>query len=110
MSVEGLAGHPQFPAQICDLGFRLAHRRHGQSHLGHSHFKRSSSLAAAGASRGQTCPGSLGDQLAFEFGEGGEDAEDQLAGWCGRINGGTVTGEDFEANALFVRSCTVLTK
>ena len=34
------------------------------------------------------------------IGESGEDAEDQLAGWCGRINGGSVTGEDFEANAL----------
>jgi hypothetical protein len=27
MSVEGLAGHPQFPAEIGDLRFGLAHRR-----------------------------------------------------------------------------------
>jgi hypothetical protein len=29
-----------------------------------------------------------------------KNAEDQLARWCGRVNGGTVGGEDFEANAL----------
>jgi hypothetical protein len=53
-----------------------------------------------GSGRGETCLGPARRSARFEFGKRGEDAEDQLAGWGGRINGGTVTDEDFEANTL----------
>src|SRR5260370_34447187 len=86
MSVEGLAGHSQFPAEIGDLRFGLAHRRKGQPHLGRGHFKRRSSLAAAGASGGQPSLGPLGDELALKFCKSSKNAEHQLAGTRGGGN------------------------
>jgi len=67
MSVEGLACHSQFSAEIGDPRFGLAHRRQGQPQLGRGHFKRRSSLAPTGPCRRQSGFIALRDELALEF-------------------------------------------
>lgn len=50
MAVEGLPGHPEFPAEIADHRLGLSHAGHGQSDLGGGHREGPPSLAAPGSS------------------------------------------------------------
>ena len=97
--VEGLAGDAQFGAEAADLGVGLAHGGHGEPELGRGHLVGPSAVASPGAGGGEAGEGAFGDQFAFEFGQGGEDPEDELPGGCGGVDGGALAGEDLQADA-----------
>jgi hypothetical protein len=86
MTVERLAGDPEFLAQSGDVCFALSHACHSEPELRCRHLW----LAAPDAS---TCAGgrkagsrALGDELALELGERGEDAEHEFAGGRRRVD------------------------
>ncbi len=65
--------------------FPAAHRGHRQPQLGGGHLERPAPFLPARARRGQAGDRALGDQLALELGQRGEDAEDQACrrrSWC----------------------------
>ncbi len=98
MPIQGLSRNAQFLAQIADLGFRLPHRRHRQVQLGRCHLEGTPSFATTRPRRGQTRHGALGDQLALELDQRGEDSENQFAGGRRGIDGGTMPREHLEAD------------
>jgi hypothetical protein len=64
-----------------NLGVGLSHGGGGQAQLGWGQLERPPTFAASGAGRGRSGGGALGDELAFELGQRGEDPEHELA--CG---------------------------
>ena len=79
MPIQGLARDTKFTAEFSNLVTGLAHRGHRQPQFGGGHLVRSSTVAAAGPGGGQTREGAFGDEFAFEFSEGRENAEDELS-------------------------------
>jgi EAL domain-containing protein (putative c-di-GMP-specific phosphodiesterase class I) len=76
----------------------LPHCRHRQAQLGGRHLERPAAFPAARPCRRQARHGALGDQLALELGQRGEDAEDQLAGGGRGVDGRTVAGQHLQAD------------
>ena len=101
MPVKGLACDAKLGTEFADFGAGLAHGCHGQAELRRAHFVGSAAVAASGPGGGQSGEGSFGDEFAFEFGEGGEDSEDEFSGGCGGVDGGALPGEDLESDAAF---------
>lgn len=79
MSVERLAGDPEFLAQRADPGLGVAHGGHGETEFGRCHFVRGAAAAPAGPGGGEAGVDTLADQVAFEFGQACEDAEYQAS-------------------------------
>jgi hypothetical protein len=73
--VERLPRDAQLPAQLADLGARLAHRRLRQPQLRHGHRPPPPPLAALGTGGGQARLGPLDNQLPLELRQGGEEAD-----------------------------------
>jgi hypothetical protein len=67
MSVQGLAGHAPFPAEIANVRAALSHSRHGEPYVGGHHLERRAARAAPGPCRGEASLGALGDQRTLEF-------------------------------------------
>ena len=97
--VQGLPRDTEFLAEVADLGFRLPHRRYRQPQLGRRHLEGPPAFPSACPRRGQTRHGALGDQLALELGQRGENAKNQLAGGGRGVDGRAVAGQHFEADA-----------
>ena len=101
VAVEGLPGDADLLAQGPNLRFLVPHGGHGEAELGQGHFVRPAAGAPAGAGSGQRCLGALGDELAFELGQCGEDPEDELARGGGGVDGRALAGEDLDPDAAF---------
>ena len=98
MSVEGLPADAEFLAEFANLGFFFAHGSHGETQFRGGHLERASTCSSASTRRVQARDGAFGDESSFEFGEGGEDAKDEFPGrGCG-VDGGALTGEDFQTD------------
>ena len=72
-----------------DIGRRvplIGHHRHRCAQLGARHHTRPPARAATGTCGGEPGHGALLDQIAFELGKGGEDAEHQPPGGAGRVD------------------------
>lgn len=90
MPVQGLAGDAEFVAEVADLRVGLPHGCQGETKFGGSHLVGASAGPSAGPCRGESGDGAFRDEFAFEFGQGGEDTEDELPGGGGGVNGGGV--------------------
>ena len=66
--------------------------------LAGGHLVGPATLAAARPGRGQAGAGALDDELALELGQGGEDAEHELACSGGCVDRGTLAGQDPQAH------------
>ena len=64
-SVQCLTRDAEFSAQITDLRFALAHRRHGKAQLWSRHLELTPADTTAGARRDQTGMGALDNQIAL---------------------------------------------
>jgi len=84
--IERLPRDPQLFSERADARIALAHARHGKPELRRCHLRLASADATARAGGGEAGAGALGDELALELGEGGEDAEDELAGGRRRVD------------------------
>jgi len=62
--------------------------------FGRGHLEGPAALAGAGG--GQAGDGAFGDEFSFELGQGSEDAEDQVPGGGGGVDGRTLAGEYFQ--------------
>ena len=83
-----------------DIGRRvppIGHHRHRRAQLGARHHTRPAARAATGTRGGEPGHGALPDQIAFELGEGGEDAEHQSPGGTGRVD---AARQHLEADSL----------
>lgn len=99
MPVQGLSRDAELLAQVADLSFSLPHCRHRQAQLGGGHLERPTTFPTARPRRGQARYCALCDQLALEFGQCGEDAEDQFASSGRRVDGRTVAAQHLETDA-----------
>ena len=99
MPVQGLSRDAELLAQVADLSFSLPHCRHRQAQLGGGHLERPTTFPTARPRRGQARYCALCDQLALEFGQCGEDAEDQFASSGRRVDGRTVAAQQLETDA-----------
>ena len=99
MAIERLAGDPQFGAQLAHFRLRLPHRRHGQAQLGGCHLIGPAAVPPPGAGGGHARLGPLDDQLPLELGQGGEDAENQLAAGGCSVDARPVAAQDLETDA-----------
>ena len=79
VAVQRLTADAEFLAEIADCRAGLAHGRHGQSNFRWGHFVGASAAAAAGAGCCEAGERALSDEFAFELGQGGKDAEDELS-------------------------------
>ena len=96
MAVKGLPADTQLIAQLTNLGAGLAHSRLGETELGGGHLEWTTTLATAGAGRCKPCPGALDDEVVFELGERGENAENQTPIGRRGVQVGALTGQHFQ--------------
>jgi hypothetical protein len=73
----------------------LVHGSHGQAQLGGGHLIGPATIAATGAGDGRAYYDPI------EFGQGSEDAEDNLTAWKCGVDTGAVSGQHLEANATW---------
>jgi len=99
VAIERLASDAEFGAKLADVGAGLAHGGLSESKLRCGHLERPSSVTAAGASRREAGSGALDDKLTFEFGERGEDAENQTAVRGRGVQVDALPGQHFQAHA-----------
>lgn len=70
MTIQGLAAHAEFFAEVANSRVGLAHRGHRQSDLGRGHLVGSPASAASGAGGGEAGECAFSDEFAFELGQG----------------------------------------
>jgi hypothetical protein len=99
MPVERLPRDPELFTERADARVALSHARHRKPELCRRHLWLASADASARAGGREPGACALGDQLALEFGERGEDAEDELAGRRRRIGRRALAGEDAQADS-----------
>lgn len=98
MSIQGLATHSEFFAEVADGCIGLAHRGHGESNLGRGHLVGPAASTASGARGRQASECALSDEFAFELSQGSEYPEDEFARRCGGVNGGTFAGKNLQSD------------
>ena len=99
VAIERLAGDAELGTKFANIRAWLAHRGLSEAQLRRCHLERPSTVATAGAGGRETRSGPLDDELAFELGERGEDAENQTA-VCGRgVEVGALAGQHFQPHA-----------
>jgi hypothetical protein len=104
VAIERLAGDTELGTKFANIRAWLAHGGLSEAQLRRCHLERPSTVATAGAGRRETRSGPLDDEIAFELGERGEDAENQTA-VCGRgVEVGALAGQHFCGGSGFLDS------
>jgi hypothetical protein len=85
MPIKRLAADSKLFAQVSDDRASLAHGALRETYLCRGHLRLAFAVVSAGSGRSKSGDRALADQLALELGEGGEDAEDELAGRRGGV-------------------------
>jgi len=78
--IERLPRDPELFAERADARITLSHTRHREPQLRGRHLRLAPADAPARTGGREAGARALGDELALELGERGEDAEDELAG------------------------------
>jgi hypothetical protein len=104
VAIERLTGDAELGTKFANIRAWLAHGGLSEAQLRRCHLERPSTVATAGAGRRETRSGPLDDEIAFELGERGEDAENQTA-VCGRgVEVGALAGQHFCGGSGFLDS------
>ena len=93
MPVKRLPRDSELFAERADARVALAHTRHRDPQLRSGHLPLAPADAPARAGGGEAGARALGDELALELRERGEDAEDELAGGRRRVDRRALAGE-----------------
>ena len=99
MTIESLPSDTKLSTKLGDLGLGLTHRGLGEPELGGRHLERTPAMSVARARGGKAGAGTLDDQLALEFGEAGEDREDQPTVGGGGVDRRAFASQHLEADA-----------
>ena len=98
MPIQRLAGDAELSAKLADFDVGRAHGDQSQTEFCGGHLVGESTLVSAGACGGEAGDGAFGNERAVEFCQGGENAEDEFSGSGCRVDSGTFSSEDFQAD------------
>ena len=86
VAIEGDRLDVEFLGDLGNRGIAALHSGLGETNLGLGEGELAAAPSSSGAGRFQSGDGALTDQLALEFRQGGEDAEDEAAGRGCRVD------------------------
>ena len=98
IAIESDALDPEFLAEDGHRRVALRHDSLRKANLSFADSELSTPFSSACSGSGETGHGSLTDQIPFELGKSGEDAEDHPAGCCRGVDLGALASENPEAD------------